>query len=59
MNLKQKILTVIALVVFVLIGFDDMVRRWESAAVEGFVLWFILAVVYTGLFFVFKDRPKQ
>jgi len=58
-NLKQKILTVIALVVFVLIGFDDMVRRWESAAVEGFVLWFILAVVYTGLFFVFKDRPKQ
>jgi uncharacterized membrane protein YhdT len=55
MNPKQKVLTVIAVVAFLLIGFGIVSGKEMHV---GFLLWFMLAVVYTALFFVLKDSKK-
>ena len=66
MNRKQKILTVIAVIVFVVIGIGityalDMLSIFpgmKSNVQIGFLSWFMVAVVYTALFLVFKDPKK-
>jgi hypothetical protein len=65
MNEKQKRLTIIAAIAFVIIGFGtlfDLDNSYteivERRLLQGLFLWFMLAVVYTALFFVFKT-PKE
>lgn len=57
MNIGQKILTGIFMVLFLLLSVICMSEQ-RDAFQKTFVSWVCLGVVYTGLFFVFKTRPK-
>jgi hypothetical protein len=78
MNRKQRVLTIIALVAFVVIG----VLRYLGVTLKFYYLtadrgiwlpnlatyptiddvrvpWFMLGVIYTGLFFLLADRKER
>jgi hypothetical protein len=73
MNRKQKVLTIIALIAFVVIGVGHylnpgyrVVNRGAYQQVESTVLipdvrmpWFMLGVIYAGLFFLLADRKEK
>jgi hypothetical protein len=55
MNKKQKALTIVVLCAFVffgvLTGRHGIAQNWP----ELLLVWFMLAIVYVGLFFVLKS----
>jgi hypothetical protein len=57
MTKKQKVLTVVMLPVFLLTGllFLGPPGNYESA----FTAWFVVAVVYAGLFFILKPSKPN
>jgi hypothetical protein len=66
-NRKQKILTVVAVIAFVLNGIAMIdALNWLAIFPDsnpynvriGFVRWFMLGVVYTALFFVLRGVKK-
>jgi hypothetical protein len=57
MNIGQKILTVIFMVLFLLLSMMCMSEQYDAFQ-KTFVSWVCLGVVYIGLFFVFKTRQK-
>jgi hypothetical protein len=71
MNRKQKIITTIALVVFVLVNLYFMAQPTGQGLIiryaghdhingEAKVAWFMIGVVYAALFFMFKEKkPPQ
>jgi hypothetical protein len=69
MNKKQKCLTILALIIFALMGLYEIVEGCippfeGSSYVRGIdfgrllILWFMLAIIYAGLFFVFKGKSN-
>ena len=59
MNRNQRTLTIVGLIVFVLSGLAVL----NSGNARDFrdlrLFWFMLAVVYVGLFFLFKTRKSN
>jgi hypothetical protein len=52
MNKKQKVLTIFGMILFLIIG---VLGLTPPTVFEGvYTAWFMLAVVYAGLFFVLK-----
>lgn len=62
MNKKQRVLTVIVLIAFVVIGwchFRSSGEVWHPNAMYRHPVWFMLGVVYAGLFFLLADRKEK
>jgi hypothetical protein len=71
MNKKQRVLTVIALITFVVIGacrylrFDQLgnlkwvVNTYYATIPDARPMWFMLGVIYVGLFFLLADKKEK
>ena len=66
MNRKQKVLTIIALIIFLVIGAGHYLRWPDPHFVLPPVMvpnmripWFMLGVIYAGLFFLLADRKEK
>ena len=75
MNRKQKVLTIIALVAFVVIGaghylawpiilqgntpYLNIAAREDAILGDVRMPWFMLGVIYVGLFFLLADRKEK
>lgn len=53
-------MTVVMIALFAFFGFFFLstTNNFDREMPELLLNWFILAVMYVGLFFVFKSRPK-
>jgi hypothetical protein len=62
MNRKQKVLTVIALPAFVAISwchFRSSGEVWHPNAMYRHPVWFMLGVIYAGLFVLLADKKEK
>lgn len=57
MNIPQKILTVLFVILFVL-GTIIAVSDGRDQLQNSVIVWVVLGVIYVGLFFVFGTRRK-
>jgi hypothetical protein len=61
-NRKQKVLTVIALIAFVVIGwyhYRSPGEVWMPNDMYRHPVWFMLGVIYAGLFVLLADKKEK